>query len=489
MSLRKSIVLACLLAILSALVFKVVVPGEQAKELAGYALEGLGEKAIERIELINSSGTFTLENKKVDLSDRLALDREESTLAQDRTADWSLQGVEVGGLDRAQLNSLIDGVVKLKLDNKIPEEETEADKALYGLANPLAELRVYSGSKRVDLKFGKKNEYLSKRYVEIGSKGSLHLVPEALFELASKKSIDFRNRNPFEVNEAEVKRLVIDKSAERVALERDETGTWSIVEPARFSASAEKVSALFRDLRSIRVSEFVEDGVEKLEQYGLNAPAGIFSAFLKDESKPPFVLKFGARQDAGAADTARDLQRDGERTVYRVEARDPFGLLVKSVNDLRERRLLRFPVDAVSKVIYEEQGAQTITVEKKGDEWTVNGAPGDAPFIREALQRLAELQADDFPNEGRDFGFAKPRVRIGVELSSSEGSITQRTLVIGALSDTKQDKKRYFAAVDEFKEPFVVEEKTFRQVIPKYEALIKTAEAPPPPAANEPPSE
>lgn len=481
MSLRKSLFLALLLAVVAFLIFKVLLPHEESKERAGFSLGGKGEGAIEKITVQNGTGTYTLENKEIVPGQLVALDGSSDTLTTERASKWVLAGVEMGAVERASLNALLTTLVNLKLDTPIPAEEVEADRSMYGIAKESPRIAVTVQGNETVFRLGKKNEYLSKRYVEVGEGGPLYLVPETLYEAASKSQLDMRDRTPFETLSNDVQRLSIERDGSTVAVEKDAAAGWRIKQPGGFTASGEKVGTLLRELRTMRVAEFVEQGGSRLAEFGLDTPFAKVTVLTGGEPTTPFVVLLSRRAPAGEpTNLSTYVLREGASTILRIDGRDPIPHVVKTVDELRETQLFRFPIDLVSKVTYTESGVTPLLLQRTGSEWSVNGKPGDAPFIREALRRLSDVSASEFPREGKSFGFDAPRVLIELEFAPQEGTPSTRKMVVGDAVVRADGTKLHYAGVDALEEPFLLTEKALREVLPKVEALLKPETTPTP---------
>src|SRR6185436_2440079 len=100
-----------------------------------------------------------------------------------------------------------------------------------------------------------------------------------------------------------------------------------------------------------------------------------------------------------------------------------FGLN-KQAKDLRDKQLLAFQDDEVSRVDIAAPGGPTATlVRKDKDAWTVDpgGHPADATEVRSYLASLRAARAVDFPDDAPAdlgiYGLAQPRLSVSVTAS------------------------------------------------------------------------
>jgi hypothetical protein len=220
--------------------------------------------------------------------------------------------------------------------------------------------------------------------------------------------------------EAEAKRLFPDLTAEDlraieletsdgadVRLEFGDRG-WRIVRPIDFPADEAALSGITSNLADL-ASEALVAEPQAPEVYGLGPDAAEvrFSAKGVDHT-----VRFGKKTPV---DYNTYATADGGAAVY-VVASYRANAFQRSLDDLRERRVLRFDRDAVDHVEVAWPGGGA-TLEKREGAWRVIApldAPADSRTLDDLLADLSFLRADGFlepPDPKVEAGFAAPAFR------------------------------------------------------------------------------
>jgi hypothetical protein len=167
------------------------------------------------------------------------------------------------------------------------------------------------------------------------------------------------------LNSADLVRVKISKKGgEEVALSKNDAGQWQITSPKPLPADQEAVSGLASTLSSLNSDRLVEEKAADLGPYGLTQPSIAITA--TDKNKKAVELRLGDDTPAGSG-------------VYAAVAGDPRVFIIasynkssldKSLNDLRDKRLLTFDSDKLSRI---ELTAKKHTIEfgRNKDQWQI----------------------------------------------------------------------------------------------------------------------
>lgn len=154
------------------------------------------------------------------------------------------------------------------------------------------------------------------------------------------------------------------KDAEPVALAKSGSGDWQITQPKPYRADQSAVTGVTSTLSSLNAERLVEDKAADLKAFGLDQP--LLEVDLTEKSHQSQKLLIGDDTPAGGG-------------VYAMVAGDPRVFTVasstktsidKSVNDLRDKRLLPEDADKVSRVELARSGAD-IEFGRNKDEWRI----------------------------------------------------------------------------------------------------------------------
>lgn len=472
MHVNKTIILALILTGFLLYIFKVELPSEEETIKREKVFHDLVPGQLKAIEIKNEKGTFTLENLKPVSKEDAAkgLGNEPLDVSQ-----WRIKELPQARLDRATVDSFVSALFALKPDSSIEEKDLESDLGVYGLKDPTVVIRLDADGQQMTVKLGKKNDYVAKRYVKVegvADKSDLGLYPDTLMSLVNKPRDDFRHKNPVEFVDNDLQEVKLTSNSQVLQFKRGAENKWDMSEPFQCLASTEELTSLFRELRALHASEFV-DGAD-FAKLKLDKP----------DYRAVLVHKDGTKQELSLSVAPKDKEIEsayftlGENGAAYKMLENPLKKLFKPAEQYREKKLFVFPTESVKKANFTFVDADGIVLERTGAEWTVNGKKGDPVFVKQVLDNLAQLSAVDFPNENRDAGFAKPRLKVELEFQAGTKP-EKRTLVVGTETRTGgSSEPRFFAGVDELTAPFIINEADLKRITPHEEALLKAEPTP-----------
>jgi hypothetical protein len=134
------------------------------------------------------------------------------------------------------------------------------------------------------------------------------------------------------------------KGGDELVLAKDSSGKWQITAPKPLSVEQSAVSPMLSTLSSLTAGRLVEEKVSDLGQYGLSDPA--LAAVITEKNNKTHALLLGDQTPAGSAVYAK---LDDDPRVFTVASYNKSSI-DKSVNDLRDKRLLTVDAEKISKV-------------------------------------------------------------------------------------------------------------------------------------------
>jgi Domain of unknown function (DUF4340) len=191
--------------------------------------------------------------------------------------------------------------------------------------------------------------------------------------------------------EADIAKLDIKKKGgDEVELAKNAAGKWQITAPKPFRADQNEVSSMLSTLSSLSSERLIEDKAGNLAQYGLAQPDLEVDVTEKDNKSQKLLI--GDNTPTGNA-------------VYVALVDDPrvFTLasysktsLDKSTKDVRDKRLLVFEQDKLSRVELDAK-KQDIEFGRNKDQWQiVKPKPfrADDSSVQELIRKLADAKMD-----------------------------------------------------------------------------------------------
>jgi uncharacterized protein DUF4340 len=209
------------------------------------------------------------------------------------------------------------------------------------------------------------------------------------------------------INRVELKK----KDAEPILLTKNDAGAWQITEPKPLRADQSTVSGVLSSLSSLNSDRVIEDKASDLKRYGFDPPS--LEADISEKDKKTKKLLFGDDTFSGSA-------------VYAMLAGDPRLFTVstytknaidKSLNELRDKRLLTVDSDKISRVELLRKN-QDIEFGRSKDEWQIlkpKPLRADNTQVDELVRKLTDARMDlsaasdkDVKNTASEFAKATP---------------------------------------------------------------------------------
>lgn len=180
------------------------------------------------------------------------------------------------------------------------------------------------------------------------------------------------------------------KDAAAIELAKDSSGSWRITEPKQLNADQSTVSSMVSTLSSLRSERVVEDKASDLNAYGLAQPALEVDLTEKDNKSQKLLI--GDDTPTGSSVYA---MLTGDPRVFTIASYNKTSF-DKSVNDLRDKRLLTVAADKISRLDLVRNN-QTIEFGRDKDEWQIlrpKPLRADTFQVGDLVQKLTEARMD-----------------------------------------------------------------------------------------------
>ncbi len=180
------------------------------------------------------------------------------------------------------------------------------------------------------------------------------------------------------------------KDAAAIVLAKSSSGNWQIMQPQQLGADQNTVSSLVSTLSSLRSERVVDDKASDLSAYGLAQPAIEVDLTEKDNKNQKLLIG-----DDTPTSSAVYAMLSGDPRVFTIASYSKTSL-DKSVNDLRDKRLLTVAADKISRVDL-VRNSQTIEFGRDKDEWQIlkpKPLRADSMQVGELVQKLTDARMD-----------------------------------------------------------------------------------------------
>src|SRR5262249_21613088 len=152
---------------------------------------------------------------------------------------------------------------------------------------------------------------------------------------------------------------------EITVVEKSDAGKWSITQPKPLGADQDSVGSMVSSLSSLTSDRLIEDKATDLGSYGLASP-GLEVVVTKKDGKTEDLLIGDDTPTGGSA----FVKLKNDPRVFSVSSTVKTGL-DKTTKDLRDKRLLTFDSDKLSRVELTAKGAPIEFGKNNQNEWQI----------------------------------------------------------------------------------------------------------------------
>jgi hypothetical protein len=193
------------------------------------------------------------------------------------------------------------------------------------------------------------------------------------------------------IPEDQFQEIRIKKGADTIVLQRD-NGKWRITAPQAYAADPDASSSLVSSLTSVTADKLIEDKATDLSAYGLTTPSlditvvrkgGVTSELLIGDDTP---TASGSYAKVAGSDTR----------VYTIMSYVKTGL-DKGLNDLRDKRLMTFDQDKITRIQLAAKGPAVEFGKNNNNEWQIlqpRPLRADSTQIDSLIGKLKDAKMD-----------------------------------------------------------------------------------------------
>jgi hypothetical protein len=183
---------------------------------------------------------------------------------------------------------------------------------------------------------------------------------------------------------------ITHKGSPAVVLEKT-GGQWKITAPEQYGADQDTVNSLLSSLNPLNADKLVEDHPGDLAQFGLKDPS--LTVAVTTTSGRTTTILAGDDLPTGGSSYA---QLEGSSKVYTIPSYAKSGL-DKTVNDLRDKRLLTFDSDKITRIDLTSKGKTVEFGKNNQNEWQIlepKPLRADGLQVDELVRKLKEARMD-----------------------------------------------------------------------------------------------
>ncbi len=237
------------------------------------------------------------------------------------------------------------------------------------------------------------------------------------------------------LKEADIKQIEIQHhDGETTVLKRGDGGKWSITAPQPLAADQTGVGAVTSAVTDLSSNRLVDANATNLPSYGLD-PAKFSVTFTMADGKT-HTLRVG---DDTPTDGNTYAMLDGDKRLFTITSFSK-GSLDKQSKDLREKHLLSFDQDKLSRVELDVSGKTPLEFGRAGTDWQIlkpKPMRADGSQVDQLLNKLKDASMDTATDaKTAAAAFAGGQKVATAKVTGAEGTETL---------EVRKDKDDYYA--------------------------------------------
>lgn len=325
---------------------------------------------------------------------------------------WRITEPVSAKVDPLVVDGLVSQLQTARFKMALEGEATDAELKTYGLDAPSfsveAEATVDGALRKTRLEGGIENPFDGTIYMRKDGSRTVQMAEGGVRWSLAKTTFDLRSKEIFGLDEPKVTRVSLKSKSNDWELERGDDKLWRMLRPEATLADTVTVASMLGGIRGERALGFVDDASDaRLKAMGFDEPMLAATFTLPDGVVKVRITRSGVDGGESAYYALRE-DADG-RVIARIEpsARAAFD---RNALELRDRSLIPFAKQMVTKIVIVVPGAPEVIVERDSadaglESWRVSAPKsGQAKGYKVAttLWTLAAIKAGSLVVEKPD---------------------------------------------------------------------------------------
>lgn len=375
---------------------------------------------------------------------RLKIERGEEAdlLLERRDGSWHLTEPLSGLADDDEVMRMVQAVAELR--PRASREGVDLSEEQFGLADAdLVATITYNGSRSAQLKVGDETPGGTERYASVSGSDKLYVVGASTRTSLWKRPDELREKDVVEIATEDVRKLTLDHGDEHIVAVRttsDDETKWRLTAPLDTGGDEWNIKQVINRIGDFRAEGFLSPEEAAEADTGFDDPQARVT--LESVEGEPVTITFGRSDTVDIGEPPVETEIVYARASHRDEvlllSADAPEAVQKTAFDLRDRSILSFKRDEVTRVRVERAEGLSFTIARRPDGWFVErpeGVPARQSAVDDVLWNLEDVSAVEFvledagEGELREFGLAAPQATITIELRRRDEPLT---LLIGS---------------------------------------------------------
>lgn len=368
---------------------------------------------------------------------------EERLVLEKRDDEWHIVRPFEGLADGQEVMRMVRAVAELR--PRASRDGVDLSDEQFGLADAdLIASITYNGSKTAALKIGGETPAGVERYAQVTDSDRLYVVGAETRTTLWRNPEDLREKRVAALETDEVRKVTLDHGDEHVVAVRaagDDEPRWRLTTPLEAAADEWNVRQVINRIGDLRAEDFVAPAEVEQTDTGFDQPQAQVS--FERAAGEPLTVTFGRSLMRGEGDEEREhvYVRTSRRDEVMIVTADVLESVRKTAFDLRDRSVVSFKRDEVTRVHVERTEGLSFTIARRPDGWFVEkpesfdarqGAVDDILWNLEDVSAREFVAEDPGERELRQYGLVVPQTSITIEFGRRDEPIE---IFVGAESD------------------------------------------------------
>jgi hypothetical protein len=216
-----------------------------------------------------------------------------------------------------------------------------------------------------------------------------------------------------DIKKEQINEISLKYSKYKIGSKKEGEGWFVFKDSKKFKADEEVISTITDNLSNMKIEKIVSEDSTEFAGFGLDTPQ--VEVVAKTPTKEHRIV-VGGESPVG---TGTYIQVNGENRVLLVERSLILEFLDKSVNDLRDKQVVRLDGDQIKRMRFKSAGL-SFEVERQNGEWVGKGileyVDIDRDKIEGVMRTFSDLRISDFENDEPEnlasYGLDTPRAEV-----------------------------------------------------------------------------
>jgi hypothetical protein len=289
---------------------------------------------------------------------------------------WRVTAPVQATADKLVVDALISQLQTAKFKATLEEAPDAETLKKYGLDAPRFVVEAWAkvgegqDARSVKIEGGIENTFDGSVYLRRNGEPAVYTGEGGVRYTMSKTTYDLRDKQPFAFDEAAAQKIVVKAKANSYTLERNAEKLWTLAGTKPELAEAKQVSAMLGALAQHKAQQFADDTPANRTAFGLDKPQ--VDATITTEGGKTIRLRVAK---GGTPQAVYGLREDESGAVLAEVPEAALNDLDRNVIDLRDRTIVRFKQEQVTKIVFHNANGTEIIVarppEASAEGWRV----------------------------------------------------------------------------------------------------------------------